>query len=141
MKRYIISFLGILVLLNSLHCNAFVEMPNLSDYSDAELIELLSSVNQELSNRKIEKTAEFAAGKYIIGVDIPAGTYIMFGIGTEKNDSLSVYEYDSENEKWKYKTMYFLHDDKAVHFTLAEGQKIEATCAFSLTISSGAHFH
>lgn len=139
MRRIIALF--IILITFSCSCISLAEIPDPHVLSDSELIELMYLVNQEVANRRIEKTAELAAGDYIIGVDIPAGTYTALGIGTKLNDSISVFEYDTEYEMYDLENLYFLHDDEAVHFTLSEGQKIKATCAFSLTISAGIQFH
>lgn len=49
---------------------------NISALSDDELSILACYINQEVVNRKIEKTAHLEAGWYAIGDDIPSGKYI-----------------------------------------------------------------
>ena len=57
---------------------------DLSGYTDEQIIELNSLVNQELVNRKIEKHAKIDPGKYLVGVDIPVGTYIFRSADTSE---------------------------------------------------------
>ncbi len=49
----------------------------LSDYTDDELISLTKAINEEIVNRKLEKTAYLHKGEYAVGTDIPAGTYLL----------------------------------------------------------------
>lgn len=48
---------------------------DLSTYTDDEIVALLYLVNQEVTDRKIEKSAKLPEGEYLIGRDIPAGNY------------------------------------------------------------------
>ena len=139
MKRQL-SILCALLLLISIKSIAFADMPDLSNFSDAELVELLSYVNEEVVNRRIEKTAELSSGEYIIGVDIPAGSYNVISINGKLNDYLLVSRPDSTKDTWVMKNHFFLHDDEAVHLTLIEGQKITTSCSFTLKVSVGAKF-
>ena len=43
--------------------------------SNSELITLRRNVEQEIVNRRIAKTASIPKGEYVIGEDIPSGTY------------------------------------------------------------------
>lgn len=67
---------AMLVVLVSLFTFAYADMPDISGLSDDEIVELLHLVNSEIANRKIEKTATLPAGNYVVGKDIPSGSYI-----------------------------------------------------------------
>lgn len=48
-----------------------------SDMTDEELVQVYNAIGQELSDRQIEKTAHLTSGKYIGGIDIPEGEYLL----------------------------------------------------------------
>ena len=50
---------------------------DLAQYSDEELIEIYKQVNQEIVDRKMEKTAHLKGGVYVAGVDVPVGEYLV----------------------------------------------------------------
>lgn len=56
---------------------------DLSVYTDDEIVALLHLVNQEVADRKIEKSAKLPKGEYKIGRDIPAGNYYLSHKGEE----------------------------------------------------------
>lgn len=51
------------------------EVIDFSAYSDDEIAELLKEINQEVVDRRLEKSAKLEPGVYTVGVDIPAGSY------------------------------------------------------------------
>lgn len=73
MKRLFAVILSIVLLLGSV--SAFAEAVDLKSLDDTVLIDLLVSVQQEIADRHIEKSASLPEGSYIVGKDIPAGTY------------------------------------------------------------------
>lgn len=73
MKKILGILLAAVIALTSL--TALAEAIDFSGYNDAELIELLASVQQEIANRHIEKSASLPQGTYLVGKDIPAGSY------------------------------------------------------------------
>ena len=54
---------------------AAVEKVDLASLSDAEIVELMNRVNQEIVNRGISRTAKLSKGAYVAGQDIPVGKY------------------------------------------------------------------
>ncbi len=72
-RRIICALLVCLLLIPA----ALADVPDISGLTDAEIVELLGIVNDELVGRGIEKSAELPAGKYTGGKDIPAGSYII----------------------------------------------------------------
>ena len=73
MKKILGILVAAVIALTSL--TALAEAIDFSDYNDAALIELLASVQQEIANRHIEKSASLPQGTYLVGKDIPAGSY------------------------------------------------------------------
>ena len=59
-------------------CSSFsmAEGIDISTLSDDELVALMARVQEEIVARHIEGTANLAGGTYIVGKDIPAGSYI-----------------------------------------------------------------
>ncbi len=55
---------------------AMAEPIDLSMMTDEEIVSLLETVNAEIVNRGIGKTAALPKGAYIAGKDLPAGRYI-----------------------------------------------------------------
>lgn len=50
---------------------------DLSGYSNEELVEISRLINQEIVDRKIEKSAHLSGGVYVAGIDIPIGEYLV----------------------------------------------------------------
>ena len=80
MKKTVLIVLTILLLIG----NAYAEALNVSDMTDDELLSAYERIKVELQNRNITIGTErtLRDGKYIIGRDIPAGTYTVTCIGT-----------------------------------------------------------
>lgn len=59
-------------------CSSFsmAEGIDISTLSDDELVVLMARVQEEIVARHIEGTANLAGGTYIVGKNIPAGSYI-----------------------------------------------------------------
>ena len=121
---------------------AAAEKVDLKSLSDADIVELLTRVNQEIADRGINKTAKLAKGAYVTGKDLPAGRYIFtvmavgddWGNVTVHNSAgkLVTWEVVSAPEKGQ--------DPETIFITLSDGDKLESGVPFSLTIMSGAIF-
>ncbi len=72
MKKIVALLLALMLCLGSFPAFADVD---LSAYTQEELISLRDLINQELLKRGIEKAVEVPPGIYIVGEDIPEGTY------------------------------------------------------------------
>lgn len=79
------------------------EVIDLSVYSDDEIAELLKQINQEVVDRRLEKTAKLEPGVYTVGVDIPAGSYTY---------SVTVVADDADDDDDDRYTVDFDDDDK-----------------------------
>lgn len=72
---------------------------SLSDLSYEELLELKDAVEDAISEKRGESGAfQVSSGKYIVGEDIPAGTYSCECKGAYSSAILQVYE--SESSSW-----------------------------------------
>ncbi len=75
MKKLITTLFLLVLLLNT--CSALAVDIDLSKYSDEELIDIFELLNEEMIARKIVKSAKLPVGRYTVGVDIPAGKYVI----------------------------------------------------------------
>ena len=76
MKRTISVIFFLLIMLLSV-TPAVADSVDLSTFDNDALLELLQQVQQEVVNRKLEKSATLLAGNYIVGKDLPRGSYIL----------------------------------------------------------------
>ncbi|MBR6817195.1 MAG: hypothetical protein IKM86_01140 [Acidaminococcaceae bacterium] len=144
MKR-LVSFLILLVMMTNV-CLAFADGIELSKYSDNEIIELFNQIQQEIVNRKISKSAELPPGSYVVGKDIPAGTYDIYAKCTG-NGWVNITIFDSQGNGKFFGTVYgedyptgTIKGEGTWHITLVEGDKLEVTGQATLTISAGVLF-
>ena len=143
MKKILGILLAAVIALTSL--TALAETIDFSGYNDAALIELLASVQQEIANRHIEKSASLPQGTYLVGNDIPAGSY---DISVEYKGSMwmDVYIYpDAESKDAKHDFTVFADGDYgdgtgSFHVDLTEGEVLKCTAPITLTISAGVMF-
>lgn len=89
MKKIVVACFICIVLFVSSVCIASGDY-DFSSYSNEELISLETAIQAEKISRGMAKSATVYSGKYIIGVDLPAGTY---RVETSKGaaDHLEVY--------------------------------------------------
>ncbi|MBR3927755.1 MAG: hypothetical protein IKJ65_01985 [Clostridia bacterium] len=72
MKKIVALLLALMLCLGSFP--AFAEL-DFSKFTNEELIYLRNQINKELLERGVEKEVVVPMGRYIVGIDIPAGTY------------------------------------------------------------------
>lgn len=141
MKKFILCCL--LAFCFSVTCTASDNsLPDLTQYTNDQLTELLQNINVEIVNRGLSKTASLAAGTYICGKDFPAGSYdisktdntkpITIYIGTSNEDG-------TLNEPFTGQTI-FSNDDEAYHYTFSDKDFFRSTEAVQLTINTGIIF-
>lgn len=119
------------------------ETANLSDYSDDELLTLLSAVQSEIVDRKIEKTATLTAGTYIGGQDVPIGTYVLTAAGSEEDYGIvSLRSVNDPSDKYPSKLYEFKNGDEmySVFITIEKGDTLILPFPYTLTISVGVMF-
>lgn len=122
MKR----FLSVLVTLSLFVTCAFAESVDLEGMTTDDLVALRDAVNAELSKRNFaEKEVIVPAGTYIIGEDIPAGTYTFRSTG----DLIRI---DITGSKGVYAGHVLMKDELVGKQPLEEGWTI--TIAFGAVI-------
>ena len=142
LKRLAFLLAFVLVLMNVSF--ALAESVDLASMTDDEILELLANVNAEIVSRGLPKSATLPQGSYIVGEDIPAGSYIYtclaedndwgnFTVYSERGDgSLLEWEIVSAPDEGEEPDTFFLK--------LAENDKLTSPTSFSLTISGGVLF-
>ena len=86
MKRIVIGVLICLLLCQF----SYADTIQLDTLTDDEIVQLLQDVQQEVVDRKIEKSAQLISGDYIIGKDIPVGAYVF---STDNEEEVTIYVY------------------------------------------------
>lgn len=126
MKKILCSLLAILLLAPAF-ASAAVDVKALST---DELLALRVSIVDELMSRGEMKSANVPAGEYVVGEDIPAGSY---SITTDQIlVTLVIGDYDG---------MYVVSPDSPVgKLTLKDGDKIQITGKVVLTKYAGLSF-
>lgn len=126
MKKFLRFFLAVLLLL-PVFASAEVDIKALST---EELLALRVSIVDELMARGEMKSANVPAGEYVVGEDIPAGSY---SITTDQLlVTIVVGDYDG---------MYVVSPDSPVgKLTLKAGDKIQITGKIVLTKYAGLSF-
>ena len=121
MKKIAAFLLALVLCLGSLPAFAVVD---LGEFTQEDLIALRESINQELLRRGIEKEVTVPVGVYVVGVDIPAGTYSIkpevYGwIRLYKNASasFSMFSEGIEKRKNEYIGKLVLTDGNIVEIT------------------------
>ena len=143
MKKVFGILLAVLIALTSL--SGLAETLDLSGYSDAALIELLASVQQEIADRHIEKSANLPQGSYIVGKDIPAGSYDI-SVVYKGSMWMDVYVYpNGDSGEAKHDFTVFADGNYgdgtgSFHVDLAEGELLKCTAPITLTINAGVMF-
>ena len=121
---------------------ALADKIDLSSFTDNEIVELLKQVNQELVDRRINKTAKLAPGTYTGGKDIPVGKYI-FTCTATGNDwgNMFVYNDQGKQVEWQVVSAPEKGQDPETSFiTLEKDHTLKCSTPFTLTIMAGAVF-
>ncbi len=124
---------------------ALAETLDLSQYTDTELISLLKEVQQEVANRHIEKSADLPQGSYLVGKDIPAGTYDI-SVVYKGSMWMDIYIYaDGGDGEVKQDFSVFADGNYgdgtgSFHVELTDGELLKCTAPITLTINAGVQF-
>lgn len=126
MKRFLCFLVMVILVIPSLAC-AEIDIKTLST---DELLSLKLLIIQELIDRGEVKSATVPAGEYIVGEDIPAGSYSM------STDQILVTVVVNE-----YDGMYVITPDNGIgKLVLKDGDKLQLTSTVILTKYSGLTF-
>lgn len=103
----------------------FASAENLTDLTFDELLILQRTLTAEIMSRPEWKEVEIPTGFWIVGEDIPAGTYTM--TTKEQNCDVVIWKGAAGDRSNKLRT-YYLHPDEPVgKISLEEGWTVEVT--------------
>lgn len=111
---------------------------DLSKYSDDEIVALYEMVGQEIVTRKISKSAKVPSGTYIVGVDIPAGKYIVEKLSNSSYDYLQIYTDSTKELKLVSEDLW---DAESCIITVEDGNALVLGSDFLLTVYTGVTFN
>ena len=124
---------------------ALAETMDFNQYNDKELISLLETVQQEIANRHIEKSADLPQGSYLVGKDIPAGSYDI-SVVYKGSMWMDIYIYADGGEGDMKQNFFVFADGNygdgtgSFHVELTDGELLRCTAPITLTISAGVMF-
>ena len=124
---------------------ALAETVDLSQYNDTDLVSLLEAVQQEIANRHIEKSADLPQGSYLVGKDIPAGSYDI-SVVYKGSMWMDIYIYADSGEGDVKQDFSVFADGNygdgtgSFHVELTDGELLKCTAPITLTISAGVQF-
>lgn len=123
-------------------CSVYAIDIDLSKYSDDEISELFSLLQQEMIDRKIVKQAKVPSGKYIIGKDIPAGKYVFTKVDISKGCSIWIYNDDSSTTLGNTVGSEYIGYDKDEEYIayLKDGNLLSLDGAFYMKVFTGIVF-
>ena len=126
-----------------------VDLAELSACSDEEITSLLMRVEQEIADRNIEKSATIPAGEYLVGKDLPSGTYTVYM--KHEGDfwgDFYVYADGSTDGDRKFDQTVFGNESSGGSMIgegtwtvkLEEGDLVKCTDGITLTVFAGVKF-
>ena len=127
-------------------CSSFsmAEGIDISTLSDDELVALMARVQEEIVARHIEGTANLAGGTYIVGKDIPAGSYIYTCLASGEDwGNVTIYSEKGEGDQLFWEVVAAPEDGdepESFFITLNPDDQLKSGVPFSLTIYAGVMF-
>ena len=127
-------------------CSSFsmAEGIDISTMSDDELVALMARVQEEIVARHIEGTANLVGGTYIVGKDIPAGSYIYTCLASGEDwGNVTIYSEKGEGDQLFWEVVAAPEDGEkpeSFFITLNPDDQLKSGVPFSLTIYAGVMF-
>ena len=124
---------------------ALAETVDLSQYNDTELISLLEEIQQEIADRHIERSANLPQGSYLVGKDIPSGSYDI-SVVYKGSMWMDIYIYadggdgDIKQDFSVFSDGNYGDGTGSFHVELSDGELLKCTAPITLTISAGVQF-
>ena len=117
---------------------------DISTLSDDELVALMARVQEEIVARHIEGTANLAGGTYIVGKDVPAGSYIYTCLASGEDwGNVTIYSDKGEGDQLFWEVVAAPEDGEepeSFFITLNPDDQLKSGVPFSLTIYAGVMF-
>lgn len=128
-------------------CSSFsmAEGIDISTLSDDELVALMARVQEEIVARHIEGTANLAGGTYIVGKDIPAGSYIYTCLASGEDwGNVTIYSEKGEGDQLFWEVVAAPEDGEkpeSFFITLNPDDQLKSGVPFNLTIYARVMFN
>lgn len=138
--------IAVLLVLVFMTCSSLslAEGIDISTLSDDELVALMARVQEEIVARHIEGTANLAGGTYIVGKDIPAGSYIYTCLASGEDwGNVTIYSEKGEGDQLFWEVVAAPKDGEepeSFFITLNPDDQLKSGVPFSLTIYAGVMF-
>lgn len=142
MKKWLVIVLVLCMALTS-GSVVIADQIDLGTLTDQEIIALLNQVQGEIVQRRIEKSALLRAGTYVGGKDLPVGSYILAGSGSEGEFGIISLRASSDpKDNFPSKLYEFCESEKEfiMFVSIDKDDTLVLPYAFNVTISSGALF-
>ncbi len=141
-RRVLLVCITVMLLLGAVTAQA--ALPDLKGMTDGEIVELLAEVNREVASRGIQKTARLAKGTYIVGRDLPAGSYVYTCLATGSDwGNVTVRTEEGTGKQILWEVVGAAGEGEApetIFMRLNEGDELKSGVNFSLTIIGGVLF-
>lgn len=140
MKKIWTSIIVTIMTVVSVTCFTLGAQIDLDSLSDEEIIALSQEIQKQIVDRNIQKTAHVPAGDYLVGQDIPAGTYSVKNNYTDEEHGayIAVYADEEKSEMLSGDNLY-AGDEKVV--TLTEGTIFQVRHeTLDVTVFAGVSF-
>lgn len=141
--RKVMAVLFVLVIM-ACSSLSLAEGMDISTLSDDELVALMTRVQEEIAARNIEGTANLASGAYIVGKDIPAGSYIYTCMASGEDwGNVTIYSDKGEGNQLFWEVVTAPEDGEepeSFFITLNPDDQLKSGVPFSLTIYAGVIF-
>ncbi len=138
--------MALLFALVMMACSGFsmAEGIDISTLGDDELVALMARVQEEIVARHIQGTANLAGGTYIVGKDIPAGSYIYTCLASGKDwGNVTIYSDKGKGDQLFWEVVAAPEDGEepeSFFITLNPDDQLKSSVPFSLTIYAGVTF-
>ena len=143
MKKFLTLLLTLALLVLSSAATAETAF-DLTTLSDDALLALLADVQQEVANRRLNRSTRLLTGTYVGGVDIPVGTYLLDpSSSTDGGACVLLYAADDPQDAKASKLYEFVSANEGfiAYIHIEEGDVLKLPFPFTLTIHPGLVFN
>ena len=114
------------------------QVADIKSLSDDELLALEAAIKEEKIERKLVKSAQVGAGSYIVGQDIPVGSYTITDDGKY---SMNIFVYNDKDAQERdsriVNLVLWANGEKTGKIELSEGNILEINGPIVLTVFDG----
>ncbi len=114
------------------------QVADIKSLSDDELLALEAAIKEEKIERKLVKSAQVGAGSYIVGQDIPVGSYTITDDGKY---SMNIFVYNDKDAQERdsriVNLVLWANGEKTGKIELSEGNILEINGPIILTVFDG----